>query len=336
MFSQGEPVIDYDYLSSLVSESTLAYYYLGVSKMPSLIHSPLREDKKPSFSVYTVADRVLYRDFATGEGGDIYTLLGKIWHCSLTHVMLKVLDDRKYFKSNTFCSWQGVPHTSISKSSCSNSNVSLQVKIREWKDLDIDYWASFGITLPWLKYAEVYPISHIIYDRDGERTVCKADMLAYVYVEHKENNTSIKVYQPYNSKGFKWLSKHDRSVISLWSKIPKTGATVVICSSVKDALCLWCNMHIPAIAPQGEGYGMSLTAIEDLKKRYKNIYILYDSDKAGVEDSARLARQTGFTNILLPEFQGGKDLSDYYKVYGKTKFKELIKNLFENDQKRNV
>ena len=96
---------------------------------------------------------------------------------------------------------------------------------------------------------------------------------------------------------------------------------------MKDALCVWANTGIPALAIQGEAYGMSDTAVNELKRRYKNVYILLDNDKQGLKDAEVLAEKTGFTNIVLPQFEGGKDISDLYKIMGKEKFKEIVHSL---------
>ena len=115
----------------------------------------------------------------------------------------------------------------------------------------------------------------------------------------------------------------DSSVIGLWTKIPEKGDRVVICSSLKDALCISCNLHIPAICLQGEGYDMSDTAINELKRRYKKIFISFDTDKAGRIDGEKLAKRTGFTNII-PDLGTEKDFSDHFKsLEDKKQFKQL-------------
>ena len=75
---------------------------------------------------------------------------------------------------------------------------------------------------------------------------------------------------------------------------------------------------------------MSESAINSLKERYKDIYILFDNDNAGLADGKSLAQKTGFNNIQIPQFIGGKDVSDYYKVMGKETFIELFNNLLKN------
>jgi hypothetical protein len=207
----------------------------------------------------------------------------------------------------------------------------IQVAVRPWRDYDYEYWKSYGIEKQWLRHADVYPISHkIVTKRESPKDKPKtfifpADTLAYVFIEKKEGNLSMKIYQPYNRKGYKWCSKMDSSVISLWTKVPEYGDRIVICSSLKDALCLSCQLHIPAIAPQGEGYTMSDTAVAELKRRYTKVFVCYDTDKPGLEDSLRLAEKTGFIRVV-PDLGKEKDISDYYKsLENKEDFKKLEK-----------
>ena len=116
----------------------------------------------------------------------------------------------------------------------------------------------------------------------------------------------------------------DASVIGLWSKIPLKGEKVVICSSLKDALCLSCQLHLPALCLQGEGYGMSDTAINSLKERYSKIYVSFDTDPPGIEDGRKLCEKTGFINVV-PDLKDCKDYSDFFHKYDKEQFKQLIR-----------
>lgn len=311
---------------SNLTQADIAAYYLNIKSIPSLIHSPLRRDSKPSFALYCPkGTEVNYRDFSTGESGTIWTLLTKMWNCSVAEAAVKVYNDLgdKSYGTKVGVGGYMTRHCKI------NSQIDLQCKVREWRDYDLEYWGSYGISLKWLKYADVYPISHKIIIKDNISYAFGADKYAYAYVEFKEGRTTLKIYQPFNKNGFKWSNRHDRSVISLWTKVPKQGDKICICSSMKDALCLWANTGIPSLAIQGEGYGMSDTAINELKKRFGKIYICLDNDEAGLKDAVQLASKTGFVNVVLPRFKGGKDISDLYKVLGdKEQFKQTILKLF--------
>ena len=59
---------------------------------------------------------------------------------------------------------------------------------------------------------------------------------------------------------------------------------------------------------------MSKTAINSLKNRYNHIVVIFDNDKAGLQDGIKFSQLTGFTNIVLPQFNGGKDISDYFSI----------------------
>ena len=331
MISSGKSSFTLDDVLRVTSEAQIVSYYLGILKVPCIINSPLRQDKHPSFGLYSPnGTEINYIDFSTRDSGTIFTLLKNMWNLDYPEVFKRICQDFSKFNSKA---------TVIKSSKCnvtsqgSSSNIDMKCKVREWKDYDLEYWASYGITLPWLKYANVYPISHKIIVKDGKEFVFGADKYAYAYVEFKGGKTTLKIYQPFNKRGFKWANKHDRSVISLWTKVPKTGDKIVVCSSLKDALCLWANTSIPAIAIQGEGYGISDTAINELKRRYKEVYILLDNDEAGLRDGEKLSASTGFINLVLPNINGAKDVSDLYKsLENKKHFKDIILNLFNNHQ----
>lgn len=68
---------------------------------------------------------------------------------------------------------------------------------------------------------------------------------------------------------------------------------------------------------------MSDTAINELKRRYKKVFISFDTDEAGIQDGKKLAERTGFTNVI-PDLGAEKDFSDYFKsLKDKKQFKQL-------------
>ena len=326
MISKGRKSEEYIDISH-IREADIAAYYLDIKSIPCLIASPLRQDRKPSFSLFSNNGiEVGYLDYSTREHGGIIDLLMKLWNCSFIEAKKRIANDMGETNLNISIGKGNYAHRIPIRT---NSNIDLKCRVREWRDYDIEYWNSYGISLEWLKYADVYPISHKIVIKDNISYAFGADKYAYAYVEFKEGKTTLKIYQPFNTNGFKWANRHDKSVISLWTKVPNTGDKVCICSSLKDALCLWANTGIPSLAIQGEGYKISNTAENELKRRFQKVYICLDNDKAGLEDAKLLASKTGFTNVVLPQFDGGKDISDMYKVFNnKERFKQTLLKLF--------
>lgn len=328
-FISGRSSISLEDILKKTTESNILYFYLGITDIPCIINSPLREDKRPSFGLYSRdGKRIFYTDLSTGDRGGLFDLLSKMWGIPYVEVLERIDKDIPRFSSSS--NIKSCNSCNIITTQNYNKSIDLQCKVREWRKHDIEYWESFGISLKWLKYADVYPISHKIIIKNGVRNVYVADKYAYAYVERKEGKITLKIYQPFNKNGYKWSNKHDLSVISLWTKIPEYGDLACICSSMKDALCLWANTGIPSLAVQGEGYRISDTAINELKRRYKNIYILFDNDEAGLIDGEKLAKSTGFTNLVLPKFEGDKDISGlYHSLQDKKDFIKIIKGLFE-------
>lgn len=308
-------------LANTQETEILSSVFPKIDQLPCLINSPLRQDNHPSFSIYTnSAGKVRYIDYATKDTGGLLDLLCAYWNCSFQECLDKI--------KSLHLSGKGIPESAFKASPIRISNkasLRIEVKTRPWKDSDISYWQSYGCSINLLKYAEVYPISHKIIFKNGHKYTFIAPQYSYVFIERKEGKVTKKIYSPFATK-YKWITDNDHSVIGLWNKVPKTGPVICICSSLKDAICLWTNAHIPCIYIQGEAYSISETAVNELKRRFKTILICLDNDEAGIKDSQKLQQQTGFLNIILPPFEGGKDISDAYKIMGKEKFNKTIVN----------
>jgi len=314
MISRGRPSVSKKQLYEKISSEEIVRRFVDVEFIPSLIHSPLRHDENPSFSLfYSSEGDVMFKDHATGVAGDAVALLALMWNCTRGEAIMRV------WKECDCSSRVSVP---VRKEIIPSS---IQIKIRATEQYDIDYWNSYGIPPKWWKYAGIVPVSHFVLVRGSQNMIFQADKYAYAFWTEK----GTKIYQPYSQ--MKWLSTQRGDQVQLYQKLPTHGDIVCVCSSMKDALCLWANTGIPSVAPQSEGTSVPLAVVEDLKRRFKRQYILYDNDKAGIGYAIEAAKETGFTNVILPEFEGGKDISDLYKsLTNKNDFKN-IKSLFNGE-----
>lgn len=298
-------------------EFLIAEVLFGATKFPHFIPSPLREDTNPSCDLYVSNGRVRFKDFSTNENYTLTDLLLLIYHCSykeLGPILEKELNkERQVVNTQRVKVYQSIDYK-------------LDYEEREWNDDDISYWSSYGVTIDCLKKCNVHPISKIIYDYPKVRKIIKADPLAYVFLEGKDGIITKKIYQPKSDSKNKWRNDHNSSVIQLWNTMPEKGNRLFICSSLKDSLCLYCNTGYPAIAPQSETTMIKDKIIDELESRFKHIYVCYDTDNAGRKNELKMCEGTSMIPFVLPEFQGGKDISDYYKVFGKDKFKAMITN----------
>ena len=328
MVSKGTDTISIDDVRRITTDYEVINKYLGISVVPSNINSILREDKNPSLCIFPYKDGLFYKDFGTNQSGNIYQLLSLYWNIPLNQVYRKIYNDFTSVNYKSCCCKNRTSKTIIKK----KSNINIKIKIRNWKPWDIEYWSSYGISLKWLEYCDIFPISHIfLIHQNGEQLIISADKYAYVYIERKDNKVSLKIYQPY-STNFKWMSKHDASVWDLWTKIPEKGDKLIITSSRKDALCLWANTGIPSLSLQGEGYVPKEKVINQLKERYNKIYVFYDNDFKNKVNNGRnygriLAEKFNLQQIEIPTEYKSKDPSDLYKNWGKEVFLNVINQL---------
>ena len=218
-------------LSEFTETDILTTVFPEIKMLPCVICSPLRVDNHPSFSLYLSDDKhVRYKDYATSEGGGLLDLLCNYWGCTFQQCLDKIGKICTGNKDITIKGRQVKTFTRKEK----NLLTKIQVAVRPWHDYDFEYWESYGIGRKWLKYANVFPISYKIITKKenpqdkGARYIFPADKYSYTFVEKKEGNTQIKIYQPYNKKGYKWCSSMDSSVISLWTKVPEYGDSIVI------------------------------------------------------------------------------------------------------------
>lgn len=323
MVARGSDSTSIEKVNDLYSDFDIAHKYLGITCVPEVINSPLRQDNNPSLGLFinNRTNSLWFKDFGSGEKGSLYDLLAKMWNVSKDKVYDRILED---MPAPALIKKHGVK---VYRKSAGK----VEVRVREWKDYDIAYWDSYGISLPWLKFGEIYPISHIILTKNGHSYPIPAEKYAYVYVERKDGIVSFKIYQPY-SKEYKWMSKHDSSVWDLWTKIPEKGDKLIITSSRKDALAIWSNTGIPALSLQGEGYIPKEHVVQQLKDRYNKVYVLYDNDFQSEENHGRMygkmiAEKFNVTQIEIPEKWKSKDPSDLVKNHGREVLRGVIYEL---------
>lgn len=317
-----------------IDEASLASFYLSeLTEIPEIIHSPLRKDEHPSFRVYSPDGiKIRYYDFGTREKGGIVDLVMNMFHLSFTEALERIQKD--VTNCGNIINVKRSTGRSIKVRSDSTSYM-IRTQMRSWEKWDLEYWDSYGVPEKWLKHADIYPISFIfIVSETGYVRTVKADKYAYTFIERKDGIITEKVYQPYNKEGFKWRSGHDSSVWDLWTKLPKTGENVIITSSRKDALCIWAQTGIPSVSLQGEGMKIKPQVMQELKDRFKNVFVLYDNDmnkdiNSGRVDGKKIADEFGVRQIEIPSIYECKDTSDlYFKYKGdivKTVIQQLIK-----------
>jgi len=294
-----------------ISEEAIAKKYLKIKKIPTMLSSPLRDDKNPSMSIYySKTGRVCYHDFGTGQHGTVIELVGLM--CGLT------FQETIHHIAKDMC-LESLPK--IKKHVTVLPEYELGVKIRKWNKKDMAYWGQYGISKIMLDKTETVPISKIYYKSESKSFVNMADEYAYAYIERKDNKPTVKIYQPY-SQTHKWMGNRDYSIWELWNLLPPAGDVVILTSSRKDAMCLMCQLHVPCTALQSESISPKNWVMNQLIERFKKVYVWYDNDKAGLKYGKYLESVYPVEAIYTGR-EDAKDPSDFYKKYGGDELKLL-------------
>jgi hypothetical protein len=309
-----------------ISDYDIFKYYFPEVTINGVNHSPLRKDNHPSFSVYTsrkYSNKILYHDLATGDKGDSIHFVKNLFHLNYREALEQIivdfnLQDKFYIDTIRTRSSSKNPkvHKNIDYKKL-EKHFSLNIKSREWRRRDVEYWKSYGVSLDTLKKYRVRPLLYIFINDD----VIKADPLAYAYVENKNNVIRFKVYQP-ESKVLKWISGFLPNTLSGYEQLPEKGELLFIASSLKDGMCLH-DLGYNFVAPQSENYEFKDSLIKEFKSRFNHIVTFYDFDDAGIKFSKKLEEKFNIPYINTGSML--KDISDYYYFNGKEESLKLIK-----------
>ena len=320
------------------------YYLGGLPRKP--ISSPLREDTNPSFSLFHSKEygKIFFKDFATGESGDCFLFVMRLFKLgSKVETFNRIASDFGLTQFEFDASSHSLPRkTFVDKSNrrrtIKNTKVRISVRTREWKIRDKEYWQDrYGLNKDQLEYCNIFPISH--YFING--FCSEAKELAYAFVEEKDGVQTFKIYQPMADKDDKWINNNDYSTWELWTQMSETGNCLIITSSRKDAAViktLFTTIQVTSCSLQSEGVHAKESVVNELKSRFKHVFVLYDNDFNSDKNRGRIAGkklcdETGFLQIEIPDGCGVKDPSDYRHQYGEEATRELIIRLMKNKLK---
>lgn len=300
-----------------------------------------QDDKNPSCRVISINGTLLYKDFAKKGVLNCYCYVMERFGLTFYEALGKIRNDFNLTKIEEYDKL--LPVTNIIKTTqpiiSDYKQTVLLKKAREWMDYDKEYWfGRYGITLDWLRKANIEPISSFwIKNHKYNLVEFTCDKYAYVYNYYWHNNIfRRKIYQPFSE--YKWTSNVDYTIVQGWDMLPKQGGDIlIITSSYKDAGTIMCNLtestigkQIYSVAPNNEETFIPLAVFTKLKLRWKHILLWYDNDfnketNVGLERSMEIAEEYNIPYLLNPS-NTEKDPSDFRYKYGQDEFIQMTLN----------
>lgn len=200
----------------------------------------------------------------------------------------------------------------------------IQVEIRDFQDYELAWWKSYGISKSTLEKFNVYSCKNIWLNGNIFHLENQTQHIYGYYGGIKDGIEKWRCYFP-GRKKFKFLSNWSALQIQGAAQLPKEGGEyLVITKSLKDCMTLY-EFGITAIAPNSENIFITDSQYERLKAKFKHIIVVYDNDLAGIEGLHRIKKAHPEIKVTyIPRKYDAKDVSDFYKKYGKEKTQELI------------
>lgn len=320
-----EPKITKSYLLSQYSEETYMEYYLGIKVAKGLFCSPLRRDNTPTCSFYkNKSGELIFKDFNGSFYGNFISVVMEKYHVSYYKALQIIAEDFNLSKRHTDKVVVNPikPSTTVFKDT---GPADVRVEIKDFTQEELNWWNSYGITLDILKKFNVYSCKNIFLNGELFKTIYKDNFMFGYYGGKKDNLELWRIYFPKQSN-YRFLTNWPAKKIQGLKQLKKDGDICVITKSMKDTMCLY-SLGISAIAPNSENLFIADTILERLKSKFKYIIVLYDNDLPGIQNMRKIKKKhPELIYFYIPRHYNAKDISDFYKKYGKDKTLEFVKD----------
>ena len=305
-----------------VSEESIFEHY-GVPIKKGLFCSKLRQDHKPTVGLYrNKRGRLIMKDFGSDFSGDCFAYVMALFNVSYYMALQIVANDFGLINRTDLKLNKAKIQPTGTKFEEQKSAV-IQIQTREFKQLELDWWARYGITKNTLEKFRVYPVDAVWLNGNLFYTNT-ADQPVFGYYGGIKDDTELwRIYWPKRTV-VRFISNWKATYIQGAWMLPKTGGDfLVITKSLKDVMALY-EFGIPAIAPCSENLFLTEAQYNKVKSKFKHIYLLYDLDLPGIRAAKKIKNDFPDIRVLLTPWGSAKDFSDYRKKFGYKQTLELI------------
>ena len=319
-----QPKITKELILSRFSEEQLMEYYLHLPVKKGLFRSPLRRDKQPTCSFYrNKSGTLIFKDFATGQHLNIFDVVQSIFRCDYFESLRIIANDFGIVRDNALHKNPG--KINLNPIKIKDKEISkIQIEVQEFTDSELKWWGKYGISKDILNRFNVYSCKYIFLN---DQLFAESQQHCPIFGYYGKKYQGLELWRCYFPKrtSFRFITNWPSKKIQGYDQLPKKGKLLVITKSMKDSMCLY-SCGITACAPNSENLFIPDKVLEDLKNRFENIVVLYDNDKPGLYNMAKIRKEhPELTYVFIPKRYGSKDISDFYKDHGRKETLNLIK-----------
>ena len=316
-----------DLIFSKFPEETIMEFYLHHPVKKGLFCSPLRVDKNPTCSFFrNKSGKLIFKDFATGQYLSCINVVMTIYNCNYYDALKIIANDFGIVKTRGLTKNKGKINMNATKIE-DHEMAKIQVEVQDFSDLELKWWAKYGITLKKKKKFQVYSCKHVFLN---DQLIAKSQQHCPIYGYYggtiKQDKQKFELWKCYfpKRKQYRFLGNYPAKKLQGYDKLPKKGKFCVLTKSLKDSMC-FNTFGIPACAPNSETVIPSETIINDLLSRFKYVFALWDNDETGVTFLRKMKKMYPKLHcLIIPRKLGAKDFSDLRAKYGYNQTKKFI------------
>lgn len=322
------PKITKEFLFSKgINQESIIVHYTGIDiTSKRLFLSPFRSDKKVTCGLYKSKNGTLYiHDFATNEHINCFEVVMRLFNINYYQALEIIAQDFGLIKGHTPVKKSPIIVPEIKETESSR----IQVQIKRFSEEELKWWESFGITLKLLKKYNVFSIQHVFLNGELKfSSSSKNPIYGYYFGHDKNGEEKWKIYFPMRQE-FRFLNNISKKILQGYKQLPKTGDYLCITKSMKDCIALN-RLGIAAVSPNSETLFIDDKKLQEFKQRFKHIIVLYDNDRPGKYNMAKIRREYPELNYyFLPNYLE-KDVTDTIKRIGFEKMEELVNQFISN------
>jgi hypothetical protein len=211
-----------------------------------------------------------------------------------------------------------------------SESAKIQVQIKEYTTEELEWWNQFGISKKYLKKYHVFSIQHVFLNGELKFTSSKqCPIYGYYFGKDKNGDDKFKIYFPFR-KDYRFIGNLTQKILQGYKQLNKSSDLLIINKSMKDTMA--CRvLGYDSVSPNSETTFPNEKQIEEFKRRFKHILIVFDNDKPGLHNLWLVKRKYPELNYFwIPKSLGAKDLTDLIKLKGLEEVKKLVNQFMSN------
>lgn len=304
-----------------LAEQEYIYLQFGIEPYNSMC-SPLRTESRPSFSTYLSNDKMCWKDFGTGDSGDVYSFVMTYYDCDFKSAAAKIKE-----------MLAGADASIVDRAATPKPTLNMDVTTFDYyKKFEAAYWALRDIDVDTLMADNVFPLKMLRKDKEFKATSSSTNPKFVYYLN--EERTAWKIYSPLD-KDFKWIS-YNTHLVPYESPPEGKHKDLIIFSSKKDRL-VFKALGLPYDTTSLISEGNFAKFIKELPNlKYEHIYALLDFDDAGESYTNQIEAQSNgrIKGLYLPNNTwnyfasiGVKDIDDIRIKLGAAELNSTINKI---------